>query len=74
MTRKEAEERLADMGPSSLETHKGSTPFGLFLKQLKIPIALVLLAVTIISALVHDWAEAFIILNIILGSAIHILP
>lgn len=73
MTRKEAVERLADTGPNSLETRKGSTPFGLFLNQFKSPSILVLLAATIISTFVHDWADALIILTIILGSAILIL-
>lgn len=43
-------------------------------EPVKIPIALVLSAVTIILALVYDRAEVLIILNMILGSAFLFLP
>jgi Mg2+-importing ATPase len=70
LTSQEAEERLAEMGANSLEARKESSPLGLFLNQFKSPIVLILLTATIISAFVHDWVDALIILVIILGSAI----
>src|SRR5512136_26239 len=66
----EAAGRLEEAGPNSLETHKRSTPLGLFLNQFKSPIVLILLAATIISAFVHDWTDALIILAIVVGSAV----
>ena len=70
LTAEQATQRLAVVGPNSLEQRKQSTPLGLFLNQFKSPIVLILLAATIISAFVHDWTDAIIILAIVMGSAV----
>ncbi len=66
----EAGTRLAHLGPNSLETRKRAAWPGLFLGQFNSPIILILLFATVVSAVLQDWADAIIILAIILGSAI----
>ena len=70
LTNREAEQRLDQFGLNTLQTKARTTPFGLFLNQFKSPIILILLVATGISAVVGDWTDAFIILVIILGSAL----
>lgn len=70
LSQQTAEKILDRVGPNSLEAHKERTAFGLFLTQFKSPIVLILLAATIVSAFVGDWADAVIILVIILGSTL----
>lgn len=70
LSQKEADRFLDRVGPNTLETRKKRTPIGLFLNQFKSPIVLILLAATIVSALVGDWVDAVIILVIILGSTL----
>ncbi len=70
LTEKAAADRLNKTGPNTLNLRKKDTPFLLFLNQFKSPIVLILLAATVISAFVHDWTDAAIILAIVLGSAL----
>ena len=69
LTVDEASRRLATQGPNSIKARKKSNIGGLILSQFKSPIILILLFATIVSALLGDWADAVIILIIILGSA-----
>ena len=66
----EAAQRLVSYGPNLLKTRAQVTPVGLFLAQFKSPIMIILLIATLISALLQDWADAVIILLIVLGSAL----
>jgi P-type Mg2+ transporter len=66
----QASERLQQFGPNLLQVREQVTPIKLFLGQFKSPIILILLFATIVSAFLGDWADALIILFIVLGSAI----
>ncbi len=66
----EAQARLIQVGPNALEVHKEATILSTFLSQFKDPITLILLFATGISAVTREWADAAIILSIVLGSAI----
>ena len=65
----EAQARLAQVGPNRLHDKHENTAFGLFLNQFKSPIILLLIFATLVSAFLGDWADAVIILLIVLGSA-----
>jgi Mg2+-importing ATPase len=66
----EAGRRLAAHGPNLLETREEVTPVGLFLRQFRSPIMLILLFATGISAVTREWVDAVIILLVLLGSAL----
>ncbi len=65
-----AREILQRVGPNSTQSKKRVTPLGLFLNQFKSPIVLILIFATLISAFLKDWADAIIILLIVMGSAL----
>lgn len=58
------------VGPNRIQSKKQVTPLALFLNQFKSPIVLILIFATILSAFLKDWADAVIILLIVLGSAL----
>ncbi len=66
----EAEERLARFGRNVLGGGRRVTVLGLLLAQFKSPIILILLFATILSAAVHEWVDASIVLAIVLASAL----
>jgi Mg2+-importing ATPase len=66
----EACDRLETVGPNLLKIHKRATALGLFLRQFKSPLVLILVFATFVSALAKDYADAAVILVIVLGSAI----
>ncbi len=65
-----AAQRLARFGANLLQAQKKHTALGLFLNQFKSPIVLILLVATLVSLVVRDWADAVIVLLIVLGSAL----
>lgn len=65
-----AREVLARYGPNRIQSREQATPLGLFLKQFNSPIVLILIAATVLSAILQDWADAAIILAIVMGSAL----
>jgi len=70
LSEKEAEAIRKQTGPNRIQSTERETALGLFLNQFKSPIVLMLLAATIISAFLQDWADAIIILLIVVGSAL----
>ncbi len=66
----QAKLRLEKTGPNRLQAKEQATAFGLFLRQFKSPIILILLFATGVSAVLKDWVDAVIILLIVLGSAV----
>jgi Mg2+-importing ATPase len=62
-------EVLERVGPNRIHAKERVTPLGLFLNQFKSPIVLILVFATIFSAFLRDWADAVIILLIVMGSA-----
>ncbi len=70
LSSEEAQAALRRAGPNRIQSEKKVTPLGLFLDQFKSPIVLILIFATLISAFLQDWADAVIILLIVLGSAL----
>ena len=73
LTAKEAEARLEKYGPNALEGGKKESLVVRFLKQMKDPMIIVLLAAAVLSLIAsggHDWIEAVIILVIVVVNAI----
>ncbi len=63
-----AELRLAESRQHRSQTHRES-PVWLFLSQLKSPITIILILAALLSAFLHDTADAIIILAIVLASS-----
>lgn len=70
LSKNDAKEILRRVGPNSTKSKKRATPLGLFLNQFKSPIVIILILATVISAFLQDWADAVIILLIVMGSAL----
>lgn len=70
LSQTEAAKRLEQVGLNRIHDKEQVTPLGLFLDQFKSPIVLILLFATVLSAFLSDWVDAFIILLIVLGSAL----
>jgi Mg2+-importing ATPase len=70
LSEKDAQETLQRVGPNRTQSKKRVTPLGLFLNQFKSPIVLILVFATLVSAFLQDWADAIIILLIVMGSAL----
>jgi P-type Mg2+ transporter len=66
----EAQARLKVAGPNTLKERKRATAWALFLGQFKSPLVLILLFATFISAFVKEYADALVILTIVMGSAV----
>lgn len=66
----EAQQRLKTFGPNTLKVRQEASALELFLNQFRSPIVLILIAATVISAVLQDWADAVIIFLIVLGSAL----
>jgi P-type Mg2+ transporter len=66
----EAQTRLKTYGPNTLKERKRATALGLFLRQFKSPLVLILLFATFISAFVKEYVDALVIFTIVVGSAI----
>jgi Mg2+-importing ATPase len=64
----DARERLIAVGANVLEVRR-VTVLGLLLSQLKSPLVLILVFAAAISAIVHEWVDAAIVLAVVLGSA-----
>ena len=65
-----AQSVLRRVGPNLIKSRERTTPLGLFLNQFKNPIVLILIFATGISAFLQDWADAIIILLIVMGSTL----
>lgn len=70
LSEKDALEVLRRVGSNSIQSKERVTPLGLFINQFKSPIVLILIFATVISAFLQDWADAAIILLIVIGSAL----
>ena len=73
LTSRQAEQRLAEYGPNALEGGKKENIIVRFLKQMKDPMIIVLLAAAVLSLIAsrgEEWIEAVIILVIVVVNAI----
>jgi Mg2+-importing ATPase len=66
----DARQRLEHFGPNALKAHERATALAAFLSQFKNPLVLILVFAAAVSAFMHEWTDAAIVLVIILGSAI----
>lgn len=62
----EAQKRLAQDGPNAIPHPKGETIFGIFFRQLKDPIVIILLVTVAFSLIVQEYIDALAIMFIIL--------
>jgi Ca2+-transporting ATPase len=69
LTRKEAELRLATYGPNELKTIVRVTPFVMFINQFNSPLVGILFLATLISLVLGDTFEGFLILLIVILNA-----
>ncbi len=70
LSSQEAEERIKTYGRNELKEKKKKSPILLFLSQFKDFIVIILIIATIISALVHEYADAIVIAIILIVNAI----
>ena len=73
LTTTEVKRRLEQYGENSLEAHESENVFIRFLKQMKDPMIIVLLAAAVVSLIAsggHDWIEAIIILVIVIVNGV----
>jgi Mg2+-importing ATPase len=70
LTSAEAAQRLRSFGENALEDRPRATAVRLLLRQFESPLVLILLVGAAVSLFLHDWVDAFIILAIVLGSAL----
>jgi len=68
LTSKEAKERLITYGPNSIKPQKNNSTLRILLSQFESPIIIILFAAIILSFVLHDTADAIIILTIIMVS------
>ncbi|MCW5882024.1 MAG: magnesium-translocating P-type ATPase, partial [Anaerolineae bacterium] len=69
LTSADAQQRLKTVGPNALEVSRRTTALGLFLRQFKNPLVLILIFAATVSAAVQEWTDAAVILAIVVGSA-----
>lgn len=70
LTSKIAEERLATYGDNRVRATQETSPVRLLLRQYESPLVLILLFGAGISFVLQDWADAIIILLIVVGSSV----
>lgn len=64
LTSAEAQQRLQRYGPNTIEQH-AATPFGVLARQFANPFLILLIVTAVLSILLHDSSDAFVILAII---------
>lgn len=70
LTKQEAKKRLEKYGPNEIEEKKQIHPIKIFLSQFKSPIVWVLIVAMIITLVVHEYTDFFVIGAIVLLNAI----
>lgn len=66
----EIKHRQGHFGPNALTPKKGKGPFTLFLLQFHQPLVYILLAATLITAFLNEWADACVIFGVVLVNAV----
>jgi Mg2+-importing ATPase len=66
----EATSRLEAYGPNVLRPREEATRWGLFVKQVRSPLVLILVFAAVVSGVVSEWLDAIIIISIVAGSAV----
>lgn len=68
LSSREADERRARFGPNALRASSRAGPLLLLFSQFRSPLVLVLVGAAIVSAVVQQWADAAIVLMVVVGS------
>lgn len=66
----EVERRQQKYGPNELTLHEGKGPLIIFLEQFNQPLVYILMAAAVITALLKDWVEMWVILAVVLINAL----
>ncbi|KWT73307.1 MULTISPECIES: magnesium-translocating P-type ATPase [unclassified Variovorax] len=70
LTTAEAAVRLAGYGPNAIEAATRASALGLYARQFKSPLVLILIVASVISLVATEWLDAGVVLAIVLGSTI----
>jgi Mg2+-importing ATPase len=70
LTTDQALRRLQATGPNTVAAKHRTSPLWLLLNQLKSPLVLMLIGAATVSAFVHEWVDAAVVLVIVLGSTL----
>lgn len=70
LPRQEAAARLEQYGPNAIHPNRQLTALRLLLKQFESPFVVILVFAAIVSAAVHEWVDAAIVLLIVFASAL----
>ena len=68
LSQADAERRLKQYGPNSINATSQTSAIGLLLSQFKSPLVLILVFAAIISAIAGEWPDSLIIIAIVMGS------
>jgi Mg2+-importing ATPase len=66
----EAHRRLTQFGPNALTVERDASALRTFVSQFKNPVVLILIFAALVSAFMAEWADAAVILVIVMGSAV----
>ena len=66
----EAAERLRQDGPNELTARRGQSPLMRFLLQFHQPLIYILLIAAVVTAILEDWVDAWVIFGVVLVNAI----
>jgi len=70
LTRAEAMQRLADIGPNAMTPRSGQPGWLKFILQFHQPLVYLLLAATLVTALLQEWVDSGVIFGVVLINAI----
>lgn len=70
LTSSQAQDKLASHGPNELEAEEKASLFSKFIEQFKDPLTLILIGAAILSAVLGDYVETFIIMAIVIINAL----
>jgi len=70
LSQREARARLKRYGANAFDTTKSATALGLFVRQFKSPLVLILIVAAVISMIAAEWVDAGVVLTIVFGSTV----
>ena len=70
LSQKDAEARLLESGPNSIQESERTGALNLFLNQFRSPLVLILIFAASVSLVVSEWVDASIVLAVVFGSTL----
>ncbi|VTU30986.1 Magnesium-transporting ATPase, P-type 1 [Variovorax sp. PBL-H6] len=70
LTATEAAVRLAQYGPNAIDATRPAGAMGLYARQFKSPLVLILIVASVVSLFATEWVDAGVVLAIVLGSTL----